>query len=285
MVMVHELIAWDLDDYPDRGFGTGFNQEPFIEAVRRAKLKLAERACYESYPALLDEETAHIHHLLADQMQRTEIRREYEGLEWKLGVVDLRHVLAFQRRLVFSPKPQKLQIPKQENWDALLSLSFGPARDTKHSVSLHEENDGSSAFRIESDNPDLQFRLIAGAKSSDCYFSLYGGSPFFEVAEFRGRWFLRDGYHRAYRLLQAGIHHLPAVIIHARTMAEVGATQPWFFNEEQLFASRPPRVMDFLDNDIVLLYQRRRFKKVIQISIEESFQPMDGIDEVQGDKL
>jgi hypothetical protein len=105
------------------------------------------------------------------------------------------------------------------------------------------------------------------------------------VAEFRRRWFLRDGYHRAYRLLRAGVHHVPVVVIRARTMDELGATQSWFFDEEQLFSPCPPRVMDFLSDDLVLRYQRQRFRKTIRIIIEESLQPIDEADEVQGDKV
>jgi hypothetical protein len=116
-------------------------------------------------------------------------------------------------------------------------------------------------------------------------FSLYGGSPFFEVAELRGRWFLRDGYHRAYRLLQAGVHRVPAVVIHARTIGELGATEPWFFSEEQLFSDRPPCVMDFLDENMVLRYERTALRKVIRIRVEESLQAFDEPDEVQGDEI
>ena len=41
---------------------------------------------------------------------------------------------------------------------------------------------------------------------------------------------------------------MPAVVIYARSIEEVGATAPWFFNEEQLFSDRPPQVTDFLDD-------------------------------------
>ncbi len=109
--------------------------------------------------------------------------------------------------------------------------------------------------------------------------SLYGGSPFFEVAGFRGRWFLRDGYHRAYHLLQAGVDCVPAVVIYARSMEELGATAPWFFNEEQLFSDRPPQVTDFLDDTMILHYERTALRKVIRIRIEESLEPFDGIEE------
>jgi hypothetical protein len=115
--------------------------------------------------------------------------------------------------------------------------------------------------------------------------SLYGGSPCFEVAELRGRWFLRDGYHRAYRLLQAGVHRIPAIVIYTRTIDELGATEPWFFSEEELFSERPPHVTDFLDENLVLRYERTAVRKVIRIRVEESLQAFDETDEVQGDEI
>ncbi len=99
----------------------------------------------------------------------------------------------------------------------------------------------------------------------------------------RGRWFLRDGYHRAYRLLQDGVYCVPAVVISARTLDELGATEPWFFNEEQLFSCRPPRVLDFLDESMVLRYERAALRKVIRIRVEESFELFDETHDVQGE--
>jgi hypothetical protein len=284
MVAVHELIAWELDKYPHRLAGSGLSEGQLAKEIGRAKQKLTERGCYEPLEVLLEKEAARIQHLFAAHTQRTDLQDEYEGLEWTVGVVDLRHVLAFQRRLVFAPELRALQVPKQEDWPALLSFSFGPARSIEYRMTLHERDGQASEFNLQSDNPDLQLRSVPDTKvQSSGLFSLYGGCPFFEVAEFRGRWFLRDGYHRAYHLLRAGVYCLPAVVIRARAIDEVGATQSWFFNEEQLFSSHPPRVMDFLDDDLVLRYQRPRFKKTLRIRIDESLQPENESDDVQGD--
>jgi hypothetical protein len=286
MVTIRELIAWELDEYPHRSSRADLNEGQLDEAIKRAKQKLAERVCYEPRKVLLDEETAHVQHLFPTHIQRADLRDEYEGLEWTLGAIDLRYVLAFQRRLVFDPELSLLQVPKQEDWPALLSFLFGPARNTEYRITVHARDVKGSEFSIQSNNPDLQLRPRLGTHDRDFGpFSLYGGCPFFEVAEFRGRWFLRDGYHRAFHLLRAGVYHLPAIVIRARTIDEVGATQPWFFKEEQLFSSQPPHMMDFLDEDLVFCYQRQQLKKTIRISIEESLHAIDDIDEVQGDEL
>jgi len=285
-VDVHELIAWELDEYPYRNSAMGLRREDFAKQVKRAQQRVAERECHASCPALLGEESKSIHHLLAECAQRSDLQAEYSGLDWTLGVVDLRHLLAFQRRLVFDARRHTSPAPQQNDWSRLIALSLGLQRGMEHHFVRTCGATGDLDFSLHSNNPDLQLRLNPNAgRGGHLPLSLHGGSPFFEVAEFRGRWFLRDGYHRAYRLLQAGLHRIPAVVIYARTVAELGASEPWFFSEEQLFANHPPRVMDFLDENLVLHYERTALRKVIRIRVEESLEAFDETDELQGDEI
>jgi hypothetical protein len=285
-VDVRELIAWGFDEYPYRSSAIGLGPEDFVKQTLSSQQKLAERNSYMSCSALLGEETESIRHLLAAFEQRTDLQEEYEGLDWALGVVDLRCLLAFQRRLVFSPTRHSPPAPQQDNWPALISLALGSRKDTRHRLLRNGRAIDGLDISLHSSNPDLQVRLNSNAGRGDHpLFSLYGGSPFFEVAEFRGRWFLRDGYHRAYRLLQAEVQRIPAVVIRARTIEELGAAEPWFFGDEQLFSDRPPRITDFLDDGLVLHYERTALHKVIRIRIEESLQPFDETDKIQGEKI
>jgi hypothetical protein len=280
---VYELIAWGLDEYPYRSFAIGLRQGEFAKKVEQAQQRLAKRECYANCPVLLQGETERIGHLLSASAKRTDLQKEYERFDWTLGVVDLRYLLAFQRRLVFNARNIS-PVPTQDDWSQLISLAMGPQRGTGHRLVRNSNAADNLDISLCSSNPDLQLRLSPSAGTSDhSPFSLYGGSPFFEVAELLGRWFLRDGYHRAYRLLQAGVYRVPAVVIRTRTFEELGATEPWFFNEDQLFSDRPPRVMDFIDESLVFRYERAALRKVIRIRIEESLEPVDEI-EIQGEE-
>ena len=275
-VIVRELIAWDLDDYPYRDAAAGFGPAELRERTERASAKLAERDLYAGTTALLERETKDIQDLLTVAAQREDLRQEYENLDWTLAVIDLRRLLAFQRRLVFSSGSKVLVTPERHDWPQLISMAIGSQRSTEHVVIHDLSEDDRLEIRLHSSNPDLRLRFHPKTSRGECLpLSLYGGSPFFEVAEFRGRWFLRDGYHRAYHLLQAGVDRVPAVVIYARSIEEVGATAPWFFNEEQLFSDRPPQVTDFLDDNLILRYERTALRKVIRIHIEESLEPFD----------
>jgi hypothetical protein len=283
-VDVHELIAWGLDQYPCRTSAIGSKQEELAKHIEQAQQQLAMRTPYVTCSALLTEETESVKDLFVTTMQRGDLKKEYEDLDWTIGVVDLRYLLAFQRRLVFSPRSHHSHAPKQNDWAALISFTMSEPRATKCFLRRRGNSTGDFDVSLYSSNPDLKVRLNRQAGADDTsLLSLYGGSPFFEVAELRGRWFLRDGYHRAYRLLQAGVNQVPAVVIRARTLEELGATDAWFFGEEQLFSDLPPRVIDFLDESMVLHYQRAALRKVIRIRIEESLQPFDEIEEIQGE--
>jgi hypothetical protein len=279
-VSVHELIAWDLDDYPYRDAAAGVGSVKLSENTKRARAKLAERERYAGTAALLEQETKDIQDLLKVAAQREDLQQEYENLDWTLGVIDMRRLLAFQRRLVFGSQLQALITPERHDWPQLISMAIGPQRSTEH-VLIHDRSEEDQLdIRLRSSNPDLRLRFHPKSSRGELLpLSLYGGSPFFEVGEFRGRWFLRDGYHRAYHLLQAGVDSMPVVVIYARSIEELGANAPWFFNEEQLFSDRPPQVTDFLDDDMILHYERTALRKVIRIHIEESLEPFDEIEE------
>jgi hypothetical protein len=285
-VGVIELIAWGLDEHPYRNSAMSLRQEELRSRIESAQRRLVERGYYISCPALLAKETERVRHLLTLSAHRDDLQEEYKMLDWTLGVVDLRRLLAFQRRLIFSVTRDSPPVPPQDDWPQLISLAMGPRRGTRHRLVCNESATGCLDISLHASNPDLQLRLSPHAgQGEDSLLSFYGGSPFFEVAEFRGRWFLRDGYHRAYRLLQAGVYYVPAVVIRARSLEELGATQPWFFNEEHLFSDRPPGVADFLDENLVLEYERAALRKVIRIRIDETLEPFEETDEIQGDKL
>jgi hypothetical protein len=284
-VDVHELIAWGLDEYPFRSAMPDFNPKILARRVERAHEVLANREHHVYRDASLATEQERIQALLTLALQRDDLQKEYEGFAWTLGVVDLRRLLAFQRRLIFDSARQPLEVITQDDWPSLISLAIGTRRNTEYCLKHNKCATDSLDICLHSSNPDLQLRLDPERGEAGLLpFTLYGGSPFLEVAELRGRWFLRDGYHRAYNLLQVGVHQVPAVVISARNIGELGATEPWFFCEEQLFSDRPPRVIDFLDEDLVLKYKRVPLRKVIRVRIEESLEQFDEIENT-GDKL
>lgn len=263
-----ELAAWGLDDGVERGPipHTG-------STIENARRKLQMREKYQPLCPLLEEETKRLAPLLDRQQSRVNVNRDCRGLDWKLAVIDLRKLLAFQRR-VNVERDSGLLLQDGENWEQLISFAF-PERKTDFALSINTDH---SKAVIRSTNPDLKLvidsPLPAGTLSLPLSIDL--GSPFIEAAHYNGRWFLRDGYHRAHSLLKIGIHRVPAVVIWARTIEELGAVHPWFFDRAVLFSEHPPRLIDFHDRELVIHYRRPMREKIIRISVEESFHPYQG---------
>lgn len=255
-VKIRELAGWGLDPYTFRP----------TTAMPCGEDRVRQRSAYVQQFALLDAESRMHEAVLRPHAARAELLLEMNGLDWSLGIVDLRHLLSFQRRLSFDSRAPAQPMPTAQDWAGLLHFSFGSPRP----ISVTSHLDDAGALELQSEDPNLQLRFSIGGAQP---ITLYGGSPFLEVAEFRGRWFLRDGYHRAYRLLTHGVAAVPAVVVRARSLRELGAVQPWLFPEETLFSDRPPRVVDFLDNLLNLQYTRPPLLKTLRLTVEESFAP------------
>ena len=253
---VRELAAWGLDE-------DEYRPVIYRGSPDRARASMASRSPFEAKSSLVDLNDFALRDRIVKQEQRADLHAEMAGLDWSLGVVDLRLLLAFQRRIILDPETQKSSVPATDDWDGLIDLCFG---EPKPVACEAVRSDGSMVLR--STNPNLHFRITDNATNP---IAIHSGSPFFEVALHRDRWFLRDGYHRAYRCLRAGIKHLPAVIVRARTLGELGAVHPWFFSEEVLFSSSPPRVVDFLDDALVIEYNRSPLVKTLRVTVEETY--------------
>ncbi len=251
-----ELIAWDLDAYPFR------SMLPDQSCARQC---VAERSAFAAASALCEDETNLLHDQLDQHRSRPDLQAEMHGLDWNLGIIDLRKLIAFQRRLTFNPDLPPIRPPLPADWVSLLQIAFAEAYPATYTRTQTD-----NAVILQSSNPNLHLRP---GQAFTNLLEVHAGSPFFEVALYRGRWFLRDGYHRAYALLQAGVFHLPAVIVNARTLEELGATSPRFFSDEVLFSHHPPMLTDFLNPALTFTYTRPPTLTTLRITWEESITP------------
>jgi hypothetical protein len=99
-------------------------------------------------------------------------------------------------------------------------------------------------------------------------------SPYMEVASYCGRWFLRDGYHRSFRLLNKGVHLIPCVVVYANSLVQMGAVGSRFFSQDTLFSERPPMVTDFVDEKSTMRYRRALPEQIVPSTNQQSQHPV-----------
>jgi hypothetical protein len=257
-----ELVAWGLDDYEARP--RMFDRERLLQShavvVRRPWDECSNALCKERSCTLGEV----LGEVLEVQQSRPDLQAEMLGLDWFLGVIDLRRLLTFQRRLSFHAALPATAIPRQSDWRGLMEIAFAPPHPI--ACDLIRQVDGNT-ITLRSNNPNLHLRVTEDPSTP---IAVHAGSPFFEVAQYAGRWLLRDGYHRAYNLLRAGIFYMPALIVRARTLEELGANQPHFFSEATILSPHPPLVGDFLDDRLTIHYDRPPAVKTLRITMDES---------------
>ncbi len=213
--------------------------------------------------------------------QRPDVAAAFQSMEWRVGLADLTEVLSYQKvvveeraieRVDASVRPGDLQ----SIFSFCLPDPVGP--EALQGAMDHDQR----GITFSSLNPNLRVAGLAGSeidvavvpggrpvKQNFIGFAINFGVPFVQVAEYNGRWFIRDGYHRCYGLLRRGITKVPCVFVKPRSFAELGAAAPAFFPYEVLFSERPPFLRDFLDDSVSVTTKQAAQRKVVRIRAEE----------------
>jgi len=226
---IRELAAWGFDHPVDRG---SLGEDQLRNAACRAQSRFAARMAYRADPPISVVETRKLAGVLADRKDKVASSGEFDGLKWELAVVDLRKLIAFQRRIGFAhcdSRPIQRKTESRQLIDLALPL---------HPISK---------------------------------------SPYMEVASYCGRWFLRDGYHRSFRLLNESVHLVPCVVVYAESLAQMGAVDSQFFSQEILFSVQPPIVTDFLDEETTVRYRRALPEQVVPFTNQQLQQPVAAV--------
>jgi hypothetical protein len=103
---------------------------------------------------------------------------------------------------------------------------------------------------------------------------LIGTQPnYVQVAHYKDRYFLKNGYHRAYAALLSNRKHIPAVVSEFDDFAGVGAINPGFFSKELLMSDAPPLLSDFLNPQFAIDVRLKPMRKIIRVRVDEFLAP------------
>lgn len=208
------------------------------------------------------------------------VRKEPTFQEHLAGVTDsqfvmieLGKVVAFQAYLNCEYlEALARRIPAHGDEEALLRFCLPTRTDKVGEALLANINPDTNTFTASTDN--LDFRIVGNVQGEDATsgrkftgFAYGPGLREMSVAEYNGRFILKNGYHRAFALRKAGYQFAPVLIVKVPTYNLTGANRPGFFPSDVLMGPRPPIIDDFASPAAVPI-KRLKLKMVVSIHAE-----------------
>jgi hypothetical protein len=159
---------------------------------------------------------------------------------------------------------------REDDLGSLATVTLPIATQSRQAVVYDAEQ---RAWSVSSENLNLQVLAEASAEAQPAghVFGFIVGvlNSVLQVGHFKGRYFCRDGHHRAYQLLRKGVRHVPAVVREFEAHQEL-APRPGLFTKEICVGTRPPVLADFLDDAVSADVWHPASRKVVTISVVES---------------
>jgi len=271
-----QAVAAQLSRQPRAGEDTALQVQRW-EAAQRA---LNERAEYQQGNLALEPLAEPLRARAEQFRQNPDTRSTLQGLNWDLGIVDLRRVLSFQFSVTLDRIDERLGNVQADQWEDLFSICLPNVPPLEELRFLSQAED--RAFTISTTNPNLRILAPVSAVVSlapdpttpprnvpQVGFAIHFGTPFVQIVEFQQRWLVRDGYHRCYGLLRRGIYRIPCVFVRARDFSQTGANSPQFIAQDALLGPHPPLLSDFLDDAFSINTRQPSIVKIVRVVAQE----------------
>jgi hypothetical protein len=207
-------------------------------------------------------------------MSRPECKGAYPRGSWEPKLVEIEHLVPVHPSLdvAYAETLGDASLNAQKLL-AQVKLCFAEKHPADFQVSVDQSH---KAVNIQSINPSLEvigLRYEQMEGDGPLVVSFMVGPPpnIVVVAHYGNRYFLSTGYHRVYRLLKAGIKHVPCAVRKVPSLGKVGTYGSAVFSEAILTAPRPPLFTDFADSALGVIVPLRPMQKVVRIRPDEHF--------------
>jgi hypothetical protein len=167
---------------------------------------------------------------------------------WEIKVVDLPRVCSLQQHVHSEHARDRVAAVEPTDLVSIADVTL-PAPTTAPLPMVFDET--RNIWMVSGVNPNLRIigRFQAEAQGMPALGFLIGVLPsFVQVARHHGRYVLRDGYHRCYGLLRRGVTRAP-VFFRDIGVGELGLG-PGLLTSDVYLGDRPPRLVDFLDDEV-----------------------------------
>jgi hypothetical protein len=193
---------------------------------------------------------------------------------WTPMLVDLTRVCAFQPQVFLDSAAERVAGASKQDPASIARISL-PAQDRVETVSPTFDQQ-RNAWSVASANPNLRVvgnfagplpvpNTPPGAFSLGFFLSLL--PSFMQVARFQGRYFLRDGYHRAIGFLASGINLVPAFVTDISVVERL--VPAGMLPQAAYLGPRPPTLRDYLDDSVAATVQAPATQKLILVQALE----------------
>ncbi|GAC1600363.1 MAG: hypothetical protein NVS3B29_00720 [Candidatus Saccharimonadales bacterium] len=261
---------------------SGADDDPMKAEARHAEMvaEVSKREKYTSAPTLVKEAGRWDLKALAG---RPDIVAAFQGSSWRLAAIDLSKVLAFQKTVRLPGLDERIT-EAAKSPQALRELCL-PSEHPETPITWAPDTDGKG-YTLSSFNPNFRvFEVIPGTATvptapgqpqvnRNAIFVTYGAPPsYLQVAVYKDRYFLRDGYHRAVALMRAGITEVPCVLITAGSLKQVFTAAGNFVTEDVMMGDKPPFIRDFVNDKVSAEGDLIEFRRIIRIRGDEFIVP------------
>lgn len=167
---------------------------------------------------------------------------------WEVAVVDLARICAFQPFVHTEDALERTSVATDLITAAMITLPL--PQDNENLPVTYDPN--QKTLTVISQNPNLRVtEVFCGPVNGRPLLGFHVQiiPSFLQVAQYQGRYYLRDGYHRAYGLLRRGVRRVPAFVRQVATFEQLGI-QPGMLPHDAVFGERPPMLQDFLDDEV-----------------------------------
>ncbi len=171
---------------------------------------------------------------------------------WDVALVDLRRVCGFQPIVFSDQAAERVHGIDGDDLAAIAAVALPLSSSVELPIQFDQVR---QAWMVSSANPNLRIAGPAGPIQTPQQVPVLGfgvtvSASFMQVVRYRNRYFLRDGYHRAFGFLSRGIAAVPAFIRDMTAFEEMVPDPRVMLPQDSYRGPRPPVIADYLDDTV-----------------------------------
>lgn len=223
--------------------------EEHRESVRRARSTVATRSAGhdpgDPVAQMPDILAAHRDALLNNSQSASFFA---EG--WDVAIVDLTRVCVAQPHILTDDATARVADVRADDILSVASITLPIAQNRPLAAAFNEQK---QTWIFSSANPNLRIAAHVAAPVQPGIhafgFVVMISASYVQVARYRDRFLLRDGYHRAFGLLARGITHVPVFVRDFQTFDDMRLPLG-LLPQDAYLGDRPPLLSDYSDNTV-----------------------------------